>query len=246
MALLKPDYDRLIVADIHGRPRRIKICAAFVEELIDLKDVLADALDEVLASYDNSFAATYTGDARIRGLCDRVIELAGLEAKQLDINLLVNLVFGWHDATGEFHEGIIFRLARGEVRQLQQELQPEPSLFEDDETLTPEQYICSLRTRIVTLDLAQDIEGADHLLARYTADELEIMIDQRFASVDPKGYKKAQLKKAAKEAIREGLSQSGTQPAEPQDTSSQSAAQRTLEESLARTMATLKQKQRNP
>lgn len=247
MGLLKPDYDRVIIFDVQERPRRVKICAAVLEELQDLKETLADTLDETLAAYEGSFVAAYASDDRMRGLCDRIIELAGLKSAQLDISLLSNLIFGWHDKDDEFHEGIIFRLARGETRAIAQEMQQERVVFEDEqEQQTLEQYVASLRTRLITLELARDAEQAQRLLEQYTADELEIMIDQRWQAVDSKGHEKAKQKAATKQAIRETLQQAKQSDATQQSTQTadeqESAAQRTLKESLERNIAALKRR----
>lgn len=247
MGLLKPDYDRVIIFDVRERPRRVKICAAVLEEIEDLKETLADVLDETLAAYDGSFVAAYAADDRMRGICDAIVELAGLKSEQLDIALLSNLIFGWHDRDDEFHEGIIFRLARGETRAIAQEMQQDLVVFEDDERQTLEQYVASLRTRLITLGLAGDAEQAQRLLEQYTADEIEIMIDQRWQAVDPKGYEKAKQKAATKESIRKTLQQAQSSEKQEQSQSSkpkETAAQRTLRESFERTIIAERQRNR--
>ena len=210
MALINVDWDRVVIPDVNFVPRHIKGCAVGrIVEFQDIKETLARALDQSGSPPQTAaeFSALYQDDLYIRNLTNRLLELCQVSPSWCDIDLISKLIWGSF-RNGKYVKGVLITLSTLGTDAVKDD-QSAAAASLDESRMSIEEYLSTVRARLVATGLCKSLSDADLLLDRYSPQEVEGVLDKHFRMTNPEAAKKAEAEAEIKDIqariLAEGL-----------------------------------------
>lgn len=175
--------------DANGQLRIFRGCPE--SRISDLARVLG-WIDEHIQAHgdDRLFSEFYREDEGFKGLCDRALELCNLSPDWLTIHMIAEFILPSDEQTPSLISRVCFPINPQRARAAL-------------EQTTWEQRQAQAISNLIAVGLAQNFDEAWAIADRLTSEELDLLIQTRADSIDPKGAEKRENAKFAEELAKD-------------------------------------------
>jgi hypothetical protein len=175
----KHEFRGIALLDAQGILRTIYGCPeAQIVELRSLLDLIQREVDQ--ADELATFTSLYRESMFFRQVCDRALSLNALDPRWFTLTMIREFVLPY-ERDGVFQPGLLeeisFPLEQGKAAKAARQI-------------TWEQRQASLVSALISTGLAHDFATAWATMERMSADELQILIEERVKAIDPKSEEK--------------------------------------------------------
>lgn len=175
MPLLKFDYNRARFLGADGKLHEVRGCP--LPHLIELRELFA-LLELSLAELGVSFSEAYIEDAQVKAVCDRLLELNGIDPDWCSLPQLTGLLLFQEDPKA-IRPGLLLEL-NGMVG----------DKAPVGKSVSLEEYTAQSIVSLVGLGLAQNLADAQEIALSMPADQLEAFIVARSHQLNPESAEK--------------------------------------------------------
>ena len=175
----KHEFRGIALMDAHGILRTVYGCPeSRIVELRSLLDLIQREVDQ--ADELATFTSLYRESLFFRQVCDRALLLNDLDPRWFTLTMIREFVLPY-ERDGIFQPGLLeeisFPIEQGKVSKAARQV-------------TWEQRQASLVSALISTGLAHDFATAWAIMERTSADQLQVLIEERVKALDPKSEEK--------------------------------------------------------